>query len=251
MRIAVLSDTHERYSAEVTEQLKGADGYFSSMHKWKLTRVAWLGLSLVCAQSVMVAEVPVNLSTAKKAVLRYVDSGEYKKDLTVTADQASGWIETRAAQSVDGEQLALVLDIDETVLSNLPHMREMDFGYLPKLWDEWVAEGSAPAIEAARQVYETARSHEVTVFFITGRKESDRLGTVKNLAAMGMGEYEQLICKPLGFKSTSGDYKTRARQRLEAEGWTIIANVGDQHSDLQGGYSEKIFKLVNPFYLID
>jgi predicted secreted acid phosphatase len=153
--------------------------------------------------------------------------------------------------SIEGEKLAIVLDIDETVLSNLPHMRDMDFGYLPKFWDESVEEGTAPAIEALRQVYEIARLYQVTVFFITGRKESDRPGTVKNLAAMSMGEYEQLICKPVGYTGTSRDYKTAARKGLEAEGFTIIANVGDQHSDLQGGYSEKIFKLVNPFYLID
>mgnify|MGYP003650988825 CR=1 FL=1 len=214
-------------------------------------RVAWLGVALFGASALMVAEVPTNLTTAKRAVLRYVDSGEYSKDLATTADQASEWIAARVARPVDGEKLALVLDIDETVLTNLPHMREMDFGYLPKMWDEWVEEGDAPAIQSIHKVYQTALHHQVTVFFITGRKETDRPGTVKNLAVMDLGDYEQLICKPNGYKGTSGAYKTAARKRLEAEGWTIIANVGDQHSDLEGGHSEKIFKLVNPFYLID
>ena len=214
-------------------------------------RVAWLGLGLVCAPAVMVAEVPVNLSTAKKAVLRYVDSGQYSKDLAVTADEASNWIAARAARLMDGEKLAVVLDIDETVLTNLPHMREMDFGYLPKMWDEWVEEGEASAIEEVLKVSDIALWYRVTVFFITGLYESDRSGTVMNLAAMKMGEYEQLICKPVGYTGTSGDYKTVARKQLEAEGWKIIANVGDQQSDLQGGFSEKTFKLVNPFYLID
>lgn len=203
------------------------------------------------ASALMGAEVPTNLSTAKKAVLRYVDSGQYADNLKTTADEASVWITARAAWRVEGEKLAIVLDIDETVLTNLPHMREMDFGYLPKMWDVWVEEGTAPAIEAVRAVFKTARRYDVAVFFITGRKESDRTGTVKNLATMNMGAYEQLICKPVAYKGTSGDYKTAARKRLVEEGWTIIANVGDQHSDLQGGYSEKTFKLVNPFYLID
>ncbi|MGB6550988.1 MAG: HAD family acid phosphatase [Xanthobacteraceae bacterium] len=30
----------------------------------------------------------------------------------------------------------------------------------------------------------------------------------------------------------------------------MIANVGDQESDLSGGYAEKTFKLPNPFYYI-
>jgi hypothetical protein len=31
----------------------------------------------------------------------------------------------------------------------------------------------------------------------------------------------------------------------------IIANLGDQFSDLAGGYAERTFKLPNPFYSID
>ena len=37
--------------------------------------------------------------------------------------------------------------------------------------------------------------------------------------------------------------------RLEAEGYTIIGNIGDQLSDLEGGHAERTFKLPNPFYL--
>lgn len=251
MRIAVLSDTFDRDSTGLPERLKGVCGDLFSMFKFPLPKLLLLGLGLVCARAVLVAEEPANLSTAKAAVIRYADSGDYAKALAETSRQASAWIAARAARTMDGEKLALILDIDETALTNLPHMREMDFGYLPKLWDEWVEEGTAPRIEPVFAVYQTARRYGVTVFFITGRKESDRPGTVRNLQDAGYTEYEQLICKPRGFKGTSGDYKTTARKQLEAEGWTIIANVGDQQSDLSGGYSEKVFKLANPFYLID
>jgi len=33
------------------------------------------------------------------------------------------------------------------------------------------------------------------------------------------------------------------------EGYVIVANVGDQNSDLVGGYCRKFFKLPNPFYI--
>jgi acid phosphatase len=36
----------------------------------------------------------------------------------------------------------------------------------------------------------------------------------------------------------------------ERAGRTIIANIGDQMSDLNGGYAERTFKLADPFYLI-
>ena len=45
-------------------------------------------------------------------------------------------------------------------------------------------------------------------------------------------------------------YKTWVRGEIEAQGYTIIANVGDQWSDLENGYAERVFKLPNPFYMI-
>ena len=46
------------------------------------------------------------------------------------------------------------------------------------------------------------------------------------------------------------DFKAPTRQKIAAMGYTIIANMGDQMSDLDGGFSEKTFKLPNPFYYI-
>ena len=34
-------------------------------------------------------------------------------------------------------------------------------------------------------------------------------------------------------------------------GYRIIANVGDQESDLTGGGADRSFKLPNPFYFIE
>ena len=46
------------------------------------------------------------------------------------------------------------------------------------------------------------------------------------------------------------DYKTKERINVEAEGYTIIAGVGDQMSDIDGGHSGCTFKVPNPFYFI-
>jgi hypothetical protein len=45
-------------------------------------------------------------------------------------------------------------------------------------------------------------------------------------------------------------YKTAQPTKVEAEGYTIIANVGDQISDLEGEHSGCTFKMPNPFYFI-
>jgi hypothetical protein len=49
---------------------------------------------------------------------------------------------------------------------------------------------------------------------------------------------------------SAADFKTPIRERIEKEGYTIIANVGDQSSDLAGGHAEMTFLLPNPFYRI-
>jgi len=46
------------------------------------------------------------------------------------------------------------------------------------------------------------------------------------------------------------EYKTAERTKVEAEGYTIIANVGDQMSDINGENSGCRFKVPNPFYFI-
>ena len=44
--------------------------------------------------------------------------------------------------------------------------------------------------------------------------------------------------------------KAPLRAEIERAGYTIIANMGDQPSDLFGGHAEKMFLLPNPFYRV-
>ncbi|QYM79666.1 HAD family acid phosphatase [Horticoccus luteus] len=193
---------------------------------------------------------PLNLTTAKKAVVGYVESGQYERQVQAVATEAVRTVEARVARRRAGEKLAVVFDIDETIISNLPHMRAMDFGYVPKLWDAWVDRGEGPAIAPVVEVYRTARRLGVEVFFLTGRHESDRPGTLKNLAAIGCGDFRELILKPPGTSQTTGEFKTATRRRIMESGYAIIANIGDQVSDLEGGFAERTFKLPGPFYIV-
>ena len=106
----------------------------------------------------------------------------------------------------------------------------------------------APAIEPVRDVFRAARRLGVDVVFVTGRHERDRSGTEKNLRAIGCADHARLICKPDHDARTSAAFKTGVRRALGEEGRTLIANIGDQESDLSGGWAERTFKLPNPFY---
>jgi len=87
------------------------------------------------------------------------------------------------------------------------------------------------------------------VFILTGRRERDRAGTVANLKAAGYAVYAGLCLKDDNSHETTGAFKLAWRRKLAAEGYTLIANIGDQDSDFAGGGAEKDFKLPDPFYL--
>ncbi len=190
---------------------------------------------------------PANLYPHKLELRAYVARGDYEREIAAVAARAGAWIEERGANG--GARLTVVFDLDETLLFNWPHMSAMDFGYVPRDWDRWVEEAKAPAIEPVREVYRAARRRGIEVVFLTGRRENARAGTERNLRAIDCADYAALIFKPVGEPGTAAAFKTKARRRLTEEGRTLIANIGDQESDLAGGYAERTFKLPNPFYL--
>jgi predicted secreted acid phosphatase len=199
---------------------------------------------------------PANLSRVKAELVRYQQSGDYERGLAAVAAEAVAWIETRAAKRAPGERLAVVLDVDETVLSNWDNFIADDFGYISERWHAWVARGGAKALGPGREIFKAARAADVAVIFLTGRKLGEREATERNLRAEGMGDYAELITReeagagagPTGPELSAAVFKTAVRKRLTEAGWTIVANVGDQMSDLEGGFAEKVFKLPNPFY---
>lgn len=205
-------------------------------------------LALPVSQS---AREPANLDTAKAEIYRYVNSGEYAKDLGEVALKATKYLAKRLNQPLKpGEKRAIVLDIDETALTNLPHFMANDFGYVPAVWQRYVASGQAKAIVPVQITYDMAAKANVAVFFLTARKESQRPGTEKNLREIGYDPWTNIYFMPDDSRESAERFKTRIRKELMAEGYTIILNVGDQPSDLAGGYAEKTFKLPNPIYQV-
>lgn len=199
----------------------------------------------------LAAREPANLSALKAEITRYVRSGDYEREVEAVAREADQWVATRVASRKAGERLAVVFDVDETLLSNWPLMHRLDLGYVPAEWTRWVDAAEAPAIEPMRRLFRAVRERGVEVIVVTGRSERDRTGTERNLRAVACADYAAFICMPDGSKETTAAFKTAARRRLVDQGFVLIANIGDQTSDLVGGYAEKTFKLPGPFYLTE
>ncbi len=56
---------------------------------------------------------------------------------------------------------------------------------------------------------------------------------------------------PGSWTCTTVQYKSGTRKHIEDDlGYEIIANFGDQYSDLDGGYADRTYKLPNPTYFV-
>lgn len=221
-----------------------------------LKRLLAPGLALVFALGSLPAAEPPNLYTLKQQVGTYVATGEYGRDVARVAEEANRYLLKRIPRGIPrhvkkADKLAIVFDIDETTLSNLRHIQANDYGYLPKVWNAWVAEGQATAIYPVQAVYNTAVNAKIAVFFITGRTPDGAAATERNLRQVGYETWTRVIYKPADFDESARAFKIDARRQLAAEGYLIIANIGDQNSDLLGGYAERTFKLPNPFYIVN
>ena len=155
---------------------------------------------------------------------------------------------------------AIVLDIDETSLSNWQAYRangwgrvldgDCDLEHGPCGLRAFQGMGRSPAIPPTLALARRAPELGAAVFFITGRPESLRAATERNLREQGFA-WEGLILRAEGASSASAaDFKAPARGELERQGYTVLLTLGDQESDLLGGHAERAFKLPNPVYYL-
>ena len=202
---------------------------------------------------------PANVGDLKRDAVGYYDSGAYLTNLQQATAPAIAWINDEAPRV---DRPAVVFDIDETALSNWAAIKANDFGRVypgpcadlphgPCGLQAWDQQGESTVIAPTMDVFTTARDRGAAIFFITGRAENQRAATERNLTDVGYTGYTQLIMEPMGGHYVSAaDFKAPQRAQIEQQGYTIIANLGDQPSDLAGGYSQQTYLLPNPFYRI-
>jgi len=218
-----------------------------------------MGCSAVQApQPAAVAEpaVPALYDTQRR-ITEYIDSGRYDADFAQVVAEATAWLEERAPKA---QRPAIVLDIDETSLSNWQAYRAnewarilgggCDLAHGPCGIRKWQGMGRGVALVPTRTLVERAHALGVAVFFVTGRPQNLRASTERNLREQGY-TFDGVVLLPQGGPFASAvDFKAVARKKLAEQGYTILLSMGDQQSDLDGGYAERTFKLPNPVYFL-
>ncbi len=221
---------------------------------------------------------PLNLDFLKNRLVAYRCT-QYDADVAKALAEARDWVATRAPQV---NKPAIVLDIDETSLSNWTRIYKNHFAFfwhgscdladkLAACGDEaWEESAQALALTPTLDLFNFAKCKDrpphpnctnVAVFFITGRFQigKAREATEQNLDRAGYHDWDGLYLRDPSTRDqpSVATYKTAARRDIETRlGHTIIANIGDQESDLQCDpaercdHAERRFKVPNPFYYI-
>lgn len=195
-----------------------------------------------------------NLSADKEKLINYHDSGQYYRQIGAVVKEALAYLQFRVNQNSrlsHPHKLAIVLDVDETALTNYPDILHLDFGGTSEEINDLRAAGHDQAIPAVQTLYNYAEDHNIAVFFITRRKEYERQATTRNLKAVGYPQWQELFMEPNDYDSPlAGKFKRLKRKLIIGMGYDIVLNVGDQKSDVEGGYADMSFKVPNPFYRV-
>ncbi|MEV0269353.1 HAD family acid phosphatase [Hamadaea sp. NPDC050747] len=203
--------------------------------------------------------------------------GNYADEARKVASAGQRWLD--AMSHKPGEQKAIVLDVDDTTLLTWNYEVFSNWAYNPTTNGQFVTEQRFPAVFGMVDLVRHAQEQGYAIFFLTGRPLAQEAATLGNLTADGVGvdagypapttlvngedglftkppvaqypDYLKAACAgdPNG-SCTTVHYKSATRAHIESLGYDIVANFGDQFSDLEGGYADRTFKLPNPNYFL-
>jgi 5'-nucleotidase (lipoprotein e(P4) family) len=149
------------------------------------------------------------------------------------------WTALPGQQDMAGLPTAIILDVDETSVSNVDFQSHIEGGFSHEAFDEWQWNNPAGRMPGAAEFIQAARDKGVTVFFITNRPCNERdfapgpcpqeEMTLQDLAEGGIKtDKEHLML--VGEKADWTRQK-RYRQELISNTHRVIMLIGDDLSD--------------------
>ncbi|MFE2378938.1 HAD family acid phosphatase [Streptomyces sp. NPDC059398] len=189
----------------------------------------------------------------------------YAKQVAGIEARAKRQIAEAAHHNGHGRKPAIVLDVDDTTLLTYDWEKKNGFAYNATAFNDYVQSARSIGVFGMPGVVNYAAKKGVTVFFLTGRDESQRTASATNLTRAGYqvpvdrshfylkdqtAAPSYLSCAQPKWTCTTVQFKAGTRKHIESLGYRIVANFGDQYSDLSGGYADKTYKLPNPMYFL-
>jgi hypothetical protein len=208
------------------------------------------------------------------------DDSYYAREAKSVARAGTHWLTARSHHH-GSKVKAIVLDVDDTTLVTWNYEIFSNWAYNPATNATFVTGQQFPAVPGMVAMVTKAASKGYAIIFITGRPATQEADTMGNLTADGIGVdagypapttlndgEDGLFTKPAvadypqylkdacadeilaGKSCTTIHYKSATRAHIESLGYDIVADFGDQFSDLKGGHTDRTFKLPNPNYFL-
>jgi 5'-nucleotidase (lipoprotein e(P4) family) len=135
------------------------------------------------------------------------------------------------------KKLAIITDLDETVLDNSPQQAELiknNQPYTGRSWKEWTDKSAATAVPGAVEFLQLARQKGVTIFYISNRDQTEIKSTLLNLQKLKLPNADTAHMLFL-----SGTSSKEARRQLIMKNYRVIMLLGDNLNDFMQVFEKK------------
>lgn len=164
-------------------------------------------------------------------------SGEYKALCYQAFSLARLRLEEILRTNKDSMPLAIIADVDETILDNSPDAAKDILNgrtYNDSSWKLWVNLAQAKPLSGAVEFFNYAAQHGVQCFYITNRKEADKLATMKNLQQQGFPHADDVH---LMMKGSTSDKESR--RHVVVKNYNVVLLLGDNLNDFDDLFYNK------------
>jgi 5'-nucleotidase (lipoprotein e(P4) family) len=144
----------------------------------------------------------------------------------------------KAIAEQSNQPLAIVADIDETVLNNLPYNQmliDSSQSFNQKTWSKWVNKQIATPIPGALDFFSYASKQDVEIIYLSNRSVENYAPTKANLISAGF-PFEQETIMLL-----RGDDGNKESRRNQLSDYNIVLLLGDNLAD----FDERFYKKSN------
>lgn len=141
---------------------------------------------------------------------------------------------------------SVVLDLDETVINNLPLVaygmeNNIDFTLWGDDWEEWVDAACADAIPGAKDFLEFANENNVKIFYVSNREVHNKKQTIENLKKLELPQVSEENVLLLGEIGTKQDRRAKIREEFD-----VVLLVGNSLYDLSSEFIQESVEEQHP-----
>lgn len=147
----------------------------------------------------------------------------------------------------------VVFDVDETLLNSYSYSvaQEPQFTFDPTTWTEYVDACDYAGIPQTRELFDRLKGLGVTIALVSAGNRDTKEAMVSCLQSKGIRGWDRYIMRgDKGSGLSDAEYKAAARKGLKRDGFTIVASIGDQVSDMSYGHLKRGFLMPNTMYYL-